>query len=173
MKTIKMNLSQQGIEETKNKLLELKDNLQLCANNISEDMTNLASDLIKSNYSASPYTDGNNDVNFIKQKSDKRTIVGVSGSQVLYREFGTGTEGLNAPHPIKGNFNLKGYNTGPKIKVNSKTGELFWIYKDESGKSVYTQGIPAGKEVYNAAIILKGKKYTIIKKRVSEALSKL
>lgn len=173
MKTIKMNLSQSGIEETKNKLLELKNNLNVCAKDIEEDMADLASDLIKSNYSASPYTDGNDDVSFLKKKSDKRTIVGVTGSQVLYREFGTGTEGLNAPHPIKGNFNLKGYNSGSKIKVNSKTGELFWIYKNESGEKVYTQGIPAGKEVYNAAIILKGKKISIIKKRVSEALSKL
>lgn len=173
MKVIKANLSSNSIEEAKNKLLLLKDNLEEASKLIMNDMANLVETQVKNNYSASPYTDGNDDVNFIKKQEDKRTIVGVRGSQVLYREFGTGTEGLNAPHPIKGEFSLNGYNTGSKIKVNSKTGELFWIYKNDAGEKVYTQGIPAGKEVYNAAIILKGKKYTIIKKRVGEALSKL
>lgn len=173
MKIIKMPLSVNGIKDVKEKLLQLQQNLDNASMEIRNDLSNLAEKQIKSNYAASPYTDGNDDTTIFKKEIKKRTIVGVKGSQVLYREFGTGTEGLNAPHPMKNDFSLNGYNTGSKIKVNSKTGDLFWIYKDETGKKVYTQGIPAGKEVYNAAVILKGAKYTIIKKRVSEALSKL
>lgn len=173
MKTIKANLSQSSIEEIKNKLLELQSNLEKASDKISNDMVDLFEKEIMTNYSSSPYTDGNDDVEFFKSKKDNKYKVGARGSQVLYREFGTGTEGLNAPHPIKEKYNLKGYNTGEKIRVNSKNGELYWIYKDKDGKKVYTQGIPAGKEVYNASIILKGKKISIIKKRVSEALSKL
>ena len=172
MKTIKMKLSQNGIEDTINKLLKLKDNLEKASEEIVKDMADLAEKQIKNNYASSPYTDGNDDVSFMKNKKDNKTIVGATGSQVLYREFGTGTEGLNAPHPIKNEFGLRGYNTGPKIRVNSKNGEFYWIYKDKNGNPVYTQGIPAGKEVYNAAIILKGKKISIIKKRVGDALSK-
>ncbi len=173
MKILKMKLSNNSIENAKQKLIELSNNLEQASKSANNDMADLCSTLIKKNYAASPYTDGNDDISFIKKEKDKKIIVGVSGSQVLYREFGTGTEGLNAPHPIKSNYNLKGYNTGEKIRVNSKNGELYWIYKDKTGKPIYTQGIPAGKEVYNAAVILKGKKISIIKKRVGEALSKL
>ncbi len=173
MKTIKTKLSQSGIKELKEKVINLSKNLEEAEQLVKEDMASLVETQIQNNYAASPYTDGNDDVAFFKEKKDKKIIVGVRGTQVLYREFGTGTEGLNAPHPMKNEFGLKGYNTGEKIKVNSKNGELYWVYKDKSGNPVYTQGIPAGKEVFNAAVILKGKKISIIKKRVGDALSKL
>lgn len=172
MVTIKGSFSVSGLEEIKSKLISISENLNKASELISHDMAEFSSDLIKTNYNSSPYTDGNDDISFIKETKEKKTIVGVRGTQVLYREFGTGTEGLNAPHPIKGEFALKGYNTGPSIRVNSKNGDLFWIYKDAAGNPIYTQGIPAGKEVYNASILLKGKKISIIKKRVGEALSK-
>ena len=173
MKTIKVPLSESGIEGLIEKLTQLNKDLEEASKKSVKDMANLCEKQIQNNYASSPYTDGNDDATFVNQEKDNKRRVGVQGSQVLYREFGTGTEGLNAPHPIKSKYNLKGYNSGPKIRVNSKNGELYWIYKDKSGNAVYTQGIPAGKEVYNAAVILKGKKLSIIKKRVGEALSKL
>lgn len=173
MKNLKMQLSTASVNEIKNKLLQLQSNLDKAKELAIDDMANLALKEIKSNYAASPYTDGNDDIVFFKEKKENKTIVGVKGSQCVYREFGTGTEGLNAPHPMKSKFPLNDYNSGKKIKVNSNTGKLFWIYKDKNGEKVYTQGIPAGKEVFNASIILKGKKYEIIRKRVGEALSKL
>lgn len=173
MKILKVELSSSGIAELEKKLIQLEKDLKQASKESVEDMADLCEKQIMNNYAASPYTDGNDDISFINEEKDNKRIVGVRGSQVLYREFGTGTEGLNAPHPIKSKYNLKGYNSSPKIKVNSKNGELYWIYKDKVGNAVYTQGIPAGKEVYNAAVILKGKKLSIIKKRVGDALSKL
>lgn len=173
MKTLKVELSYSEIEELKKKLLQLNKDLKEANKKSVEDMANLCDTQIRNNYASSPYTDGNDDVSFINEEKDNKRRVGVQGTQVLYREFGTGTEGLNAPHPMKREYNLKGYNSGSKIRVNSKNGELFWIYKNESGEAVYTQGIPAGKEVYNAAVILKGKRLSIIRKRVGDALSKL
>lgn len=173
MKTIYVKLSQASIEEAKKKLIEFGNNLEKASENIKEDMANLLETQIKNNYASSPYTDGNDDASFFRETKQKKTIIGARGTQVLYREFGTGTEGLNAPHPMKNEYGLKGYNTGEKIKVNSKNGDLYWIYKDKNGQAIYTQGIPAGKEVYNASVILKGKKISIYKKRVGEALSKL
>lgn len=173
MKIIKLNLSQSSIQKAIEKLSNLQNDLEKSSKSITKELSDIAFNQVNKNYASSPYTDGNDDVSIISRGTENHQKVGAEGSQVLYREFGTGTEGLNAPHPIKSNFKLKGYNSGSKIRVNSKTGELFWIYKDSSGNKVYTQGIPAGKEVYNAALILKGKKISIIKKRVGEALSKL
>ena len=137
MKKIKMELSTTSVNEIKNKILQLQADLNKAKELAVEDMANFALKEIKTNYAGSPYTDGNDDVSFFKEKKENKIIVGVKGSQCVYREFGTGTEGLNAPHPIKNKFPLNDYNSGKKIKVNSKTGELFWIYKNKNGEKIY------------------------------------
>lgn len=182
MKNIKVPFSINGLKDLKTKINQLPSNLKEASNNITNDLADLCDTEIKNNYASSPYTDGNDDVNQFKQKTDTGYKVGVRGTQVLYREFGTGTEGLNAPHPMKNDFNLKGYNTGRTIRKAGITmssekgillGEKYWTYKDKSGNTVYTMGIPAGKEVFNASRSLRRKKDSIIKKRVGEVLSKL
>lgn len=182
MKTIKVPLSVNGLNELKNKINQLQINLEEAKSQSVEDMANTCEKEIATNYASSPYNDGNEDSIPIKEKTENGYKVGMKGSQVLYREFGTGTQGLNNPHPMKNEFNLKGYNTGRTIRkattsVSNKSGiqigQLYWTYKDKSGQLVYTQGIPSGKEVFNASRTLRNKKDSIIKKRVSEALSKL
>lgn len=182
MKIIKIPLSINGLNQLKNKINQLQTNLKTANDKVIEDMVHIAETEIAKNYASSPYTDGNEDSSPFKTKDGNNYKVGMKGTQVLYREFGTGTEGLNNPHPIKNKFNLKGYNTGPTIRkatvyTSASTGillgEKYWTYKDKSGQKVYTQGIPAGKEVFNASRTLRNKKDNIIKKRVSDALSKL
>ena len=46
-------------------------------------------------------------------------------------------------------------------------------YKDKNGDIVYTQGIPAGKEVYNASTELEKDKKEVIKDKVGGIISKL
>lgn len=182
MKTIKVPLSVNSLNQLNEKINQLQQNLKNANENIIDDLVHTAENEIAKNYASSSYTDGNEDSSPFKTKSNNSYKVGMEGTQVLYREFGTGTEGLNNPHPIKNKFNLKGYNTGKTIRpatvyTSASTGlllgELYWTYKDKSGQKVYTQGIPAGKEVFNASRTLRNKKDSIIKKRVSEALSKL
>lgn len=182
MKVIKVPLSVNGLKELKNKINQLQSNLKNANDEIINDMVHTAEIEIAKNYASSLYTDGNEDSEPFKTKDGNTYKVGMEGTQVLYREFGTGTEGLNNPHPIKNKFNLKGYNTGrtirdAKIYTSVSTGillgEKYWTYKDKSGQKVYTQGIPAGKEVFNASRTLRNKIDSILKKRVSDALSKL
>ena len=85
---------------------------------------------------------------------------------------------------MKGDFPLKPYNSGKTIRTNKSdestattkgipVGELYWTYKDKNGEKKYTQGIPSGKQVLNAAISLDKQKKQIIKQEVSDVLSKL
>lgn len=182
MKVIQVPLSVNGLKELKNKINQLNKDIQDAKEKSIKDMADVCNKEIQTNYASSAYTDGNDDANFFKEKSENGFKVGVRGSQVLYREFGTGTEGLNNPHPIKNKFELKGYNTGKTIRKATVytsaasgilLGEKYWTYKDKSGQKVYTQGIPAGKEVFNASRTLRNKIDSILKKRVSDALSKL
>lgn len=104
------------------------------------------------------------------------------GKDVVYEEFGTGDEGESHQHPAKSNYNLNPYNSGDKIRnvddydensyIKDDLNEMgitsgkFWIYsKDGSDTLYYTQGVPAGKEMWNTRNYLLSKKTKeIIKK---------
>lgn len=148
MKQIKVKLSVNGLEELKQKLLALQSGLNEASIKIAKELADVCEKEVASNYASSPYTDGNDESVPFKEETENGYKVGAKGSQVAYREFGTGTEGLNKPHPIKNKFNLKGYNTGKTIrpatlKTSANTGvllgELYWTYKNKSGELVYTQ----------------------------------
>lgn len=182
-KTISINLSSQEIKKLINRLEGFKKRLDEADAKIVDELSNLGLQEIEQNYASTPYKDGNDDVNFFITGTEKKKKVGASGSQVLYNEFGTGTEGENSPHPQKGEFGLNAYNSGRTIRQNNNanssasrlgipTGGLYWTYMDGNVKK-YTQGIPAGKQVYMASNVIKREKNRIIKKVVGDALSKL
>lgn len=115
--------------------------------------------------------------------TETEKTVSMSGPQALYDEFGTGTIGAENPHPIKSEFGLNEYNSGPTIReakediVNPKTGEttvsagsLYWVYRDESGKPHFTQGVPAQKEGYESLKATIKKAPEIVKKIMEETL---
>lgn len=183
MRTIKVNLSVKGINDLINKMDDLQEGIEKANKNIVEKLSDYALEEIQNNYAATLYKDGNEDVAFFKKGDENSKSVGVSGKQVLYNEFGTGEAGANDGHEMKGDFNLRPYNSGKTIRT-AKPGSnaeaegipvngLYWTYRDEQGQKRYTQGIPAGKQVLNAAISLEKKQKEIIKKEVGEALSKL
>lgn len=100
------------------------------------------------------------------------------GPNVVYDEFGTGTQGENNPHPMKGNFNLNPYNSGPYIFYNEFSGTYQWYYRAMAGKPYFskygaTEGIPAGKMMYNTAKHLNEVKHDIIKTNFNDAIKKL
>ena len=182
-KKIKTDLSKTGINKLIGKLEKLKKDLSKADEEIVKQLSGICLSEIQKNYASTGFKDGNDDVYFFEKGTSKRKIVGVAGTQVLYNEFGTGTEGEKKPHPEKKIYGLNPYNSGPTRKVNKSDtstasqfgigkGELYWIY-DKYGIAVYTQGIPAGKQVYNARKTLQKKKKEITKKVVGDVLSKL
>ena len=182
-KKIKMELSSNSIKETIKKLIELQKDLGKADEEIVKQLSDFGLEEIQRNYANTPFKDGNEDVSFYKTGSPKKMSIGVTGSQVLYNEFGTGTEGANNPHPNKGEYGLNAYNSGKTIRQNNKNtsnatengipiGGLYWTYNN-GGQKVYTQGIPAGKQVYMAAKAIQEEKEKISKKVVGDALSKL
>lgn len=182
MKKVKVTLSKEGLKELSQKIDNLKKDLKQADNKIKNRLADFAENQINMNLSATPFKDGNDDTYTFKEDSDEKMKVGMRGSQVLYNEFGTGTQGEISPHPIKGKFSLKGYNTGKTIRTASdKVNELagitvgskYWTYKNGAGETVFTTGIPAGKQVFDAAMSLRNEKKKIVKEEVSDALSKL
>lgn len=186
MKKINIPLTSKGIKEFKSKIDNLIKEMPKVNEEILSELATLGQSEIEKNRAAIPYTDGNDDYKVFKEKTKNGYSVGARGSQVLYDEFGTGTEGLNKPHDLKDKFNLNPYNNrkGTTIRENTNPNStatekgipingLYWTYKDKGGNIVYTQGIPAGKEVFNAEKAVERKKKQIVSKKVGEILSKL
>lgn len=162
------------------KFLEnVEESLQQVSTDIIEDLANLAYEEIYKNYSKSEYQPGSS-MDFLKTGSNTEKTVSMAGPQAWYSEFGTGTKGaVGAAHPLKRKFNLNPYNSGKTIrtaseKVSEKTGipagTLYWTYKDSNGEVQYTQGIPAGKQVYDAGQKVGKELESIVEKRVKEML---
>ena len=182
-KTIKISLSSTDIKQTIKRLKQFEKNIKKADKEIVDQLSDLGLKEIQNNYNSTPFKDGNDDISYFQKGTDNKRSIGISGSQVLYNEFGTGTEGKNNSHPEKGKYGLKGYNTGPKIRENKSDtstaskngipkGGLYWIY-NRGSDLIYTQGIPAGKQVYNAKNVLQRKKQEISKKVVGDVISKL
>lgn len=116
---------------------------------------------------------------------DEKAAIGIKGTQAIYDEYGTGTVGMNNPHPEKPN-SLNPYNSGKTIRENKKKasiktndgtngivpiGGLYWTFNFK-GEKIYTQGRPAGMHVYKAKNKIKDDLKNIVKRRVGEYLSK-
>ena len=129
MKKINIPLTAKGIQSFKNKIDNLISQLPKVNEEILSELANLGQSEIEKNRATTIYTDGNDDYTVFKEKTNDGYKVGARGSQVLYDEFGTGTEGLNAPHELKNNFNLDEYNSGKTIRkaginMKAETGIL-------------------------------------------------
>ena len=106
----------------------------------------------------------------------------MQGDSAVYDEFGTGEEGLSDPHPIKGNFNLNPYNSGPTIQINPETGRHYWYYKPMEGRPYYnfptqpdgyTEGIPSGKQMYKTLQHLREVKKNVAIKNTNKAIGEI
>lgn len=156
---ININLSSSELESLINKVDKWASMMNEVAEKSVDETAEYGLKQIQKNYNDFPYTPMS-PIDFYKTGSKKEKQVGMRGEQALYTEFGTGTEGALDPHPQKQDFGLNAYNSGRTIRRATRDvyeitmipeGELYWTYKDpESGKIIYTQGVPAGKQVYLA-----------------------
>lgn len=144
----------------------------------AEGLSQISRSLSSSNYIASEPSEL-----YAKTYQDGSAAIGISGTQAIYDEYGTGTIGERNPHAEKGISGLKPYNSGDTIRPNKRdtsnataqgipVGEKYWTYK-LNGKKIYTQGRPAGMHVYKAKMRIKRYIKRITQKRVKEWLSKL
>lgn len=177
-KNVTIELSTDEINALKQKVSNWSSMMKTAAKKYVSDMAEYSLQIMQKNYNQNPFK-GNTEMDFFSSGTDFDKTVGMSGPQAIYEEFGTGTEGESMPHPIKSEFSLNAYNSGRTIRrasenVNERAGigvgELYWTFKDDSGEIVYTQGVPAGREVYDAFQSAKRKSPSIAKERLEEVL---
>lgn len=186
--TKKVVLNQNSINDCIKSLGDLIRELQVVSRDIPKVLAQETAKEVAKNYAKSDYIDGSHDKTINVNVGNGNASVVVSGTQVIYDEFGTGTMGANNSHPIKSEFDLNPYNSGKTIRANrgfdkhgfkskaSKEGipvnGLYWTFKKGDTK-YYTQGVPAGCQVYNASLFLRENKTRLIKEMIGDVLSKV
>lgn len=175
------------VDETniKDVIQALKDMLNDIDDNVEKIMTEIATD--GKNYLDEKYDDRVLDPNiteiFTNSTSTRNSCEIVSsGKDVVYEEFGTGDKGEDNPHPVKSNYNLKGYNTGEWIMDTADNSSprlveflatqgiysgKYWRYRKD-GTYYYTQGVPAGQEMWDTRNYLINEAIPKISKKRSE-----
>lgn len=186
-KTFKISLTKQGINDAIKELEEYQKTMKLASERIQRDLINIGADEISKNISNDAYS-SDSKLNVVKRLKKPKSV-GMSGDQAIYDEFGTGTLGKNNPHEDKDgliakDFTMNEYDSGATIRENigfTSKGKItgatrngiplnarYWTYKDKSGKIIYTQGRPAGMQVYHASKVIRQQLNEVIKKRLEE-----
>lgn len=178
-KTYRISLGSKGLKEMEKKLDTWVERMDKASKNIVDDLANYGLKKMIEIYNGSNF-ESSEPMDFGITGTDYKKEVFMSGTQAIYNEFGTGTEGQMRPHPAKNNYNLNDYNSGRTIRPATKsvsektsipTGGLYWTYKDVNGDVVYTQGTPAQGEGYYSLLATVEKADEIVKRRVEEILN--
>lgn len=180
---MKIELSVASVNDAIQRVKTLRDNIMVANERIVERLVEDGGEQALF-YNSSAPTYGINDTRIITEATlngfKSKGSVALNGSNAVYYEFGTGEEGASNPHPTKDNFGLNPYNSGPFVSTHvSKAGRHYWFvpkgrytpntYVKNGG---YTEGIPAGKQMYNTAQHLHSVKYNIIKDELNGAIRK-
>lgn len=175
---MKVQLSTYSIKNLINNIEYLSDTLHTTSGLIVDKLVDAGVARAQELDAAAPRsgTSGNNI--YGEYKKNGIGMVVMQGEHALYDEFGTGEEGLNDPHPMKGNFPLNDYNSGPFVSthINEETGRHYWYYAPMGGQPYfrpdgYTEGIPSGKQMYNTLQYLRKNKVKIANEEIKDALN--
>ena len=150
----------------------------------------------------SSYEHGSSTVKTSITDTKKGYIVHVSGKDVLYQEYGTGTRGAKKPHPRQKADGMKPYGSGRNIihngeKQNGKdTPYWYLLYRDFPGylpndfngenirpsdyvwrhDGTITKGLPAGRFVYDSCRQYQKSsgldEKNVLKKTITQAIKK-
>ena len=182
IKNVKVSLDANEISQMITKLQQLKKDVKSLPNELTKQVALDGLRYLDLQYAITPNDDNVGDITTeVIQTNDGHAII-ASGHDVIYLEFGTGDIGQANPHPEKNKYELNAYNSGETIRDANEhsakhgiTSGKYWTYKREGmDKPKYTQGIPAGKQMFNTRnhIISESVK-KVNEKLVGDMLSKL
>ena len=183
---MKIQLSEASVSDAIQRLKTLQDNIQVANEMIVEELVSKGEEQANF-YHNTAATQGvvdtyiDSDLQLNGRKSNGNIYM--TGPSAVYFEFGTGEEGASSGHPLKWqtNVRLNAYNSGPFVSRHiNKAGRHYWFipknkywsespYVKENG---YTEGIPAGKVMYDTTRYIRFIKNTVVKKNLEGAIKK-
>lgn len=179
-KVVELSLDPKSIDNLIKKLQVVRKDLNGLPNQIAKEAAYDARTFLDLEYANTPYNDNVDDIETDVGATEKGWRVMAKGKDVIYAEFGTGDLGEQNPHPEKNEHSLNPYNSGKTIRNANEysaqhgiTSGKYWTYK-KNDTIYYTNGIPAGKQVFNTRnYVIEQGLSKAIKKAVGDTLSKL
>lgn len=173
-----VTLSEAGIKDAVQRIKVLQDNIEVASQNAVERLVEKGFNLATA-YNTNAPQSGLEKSRVIAKvtKSGHNGYIALTGPNAVYDEFGTGEQGAGDPHPMKGQFGLNPYNSGPTIFYNEFAGRYQWRYYPMKGRPYftedgYTEGIPSGKQMYNTAKDLRAVKNEIVIREIENAVKR-
>ena len=160
-----IEVNETNIKDVIKALQDLLNNIDKIADDTLQEIVKKGETYLEARY-VTRFKDPNiTDISTNWRKDSDGYVLEATGKDVVYEEFGTGDEGASHPHPNKSAYDLNDYNSGSQIRDVSDydensymyddlrefgiTSGKFWIYSKDGSTLYYTQGVPAGKEMWD------------------------
>ena len=168
----KIKLNNKDISSLINKLQVLSKDLKKLPNEINKEIADIGLDYLNREYENTK-TDHTIDISSITREvipTSKGYSIVARGKDVLYAEFGTGEKGADDGHPLKGDFHLNPYNSGPIVSTHIHSNcRHYWFYDKK-----YSEGNASGKQMFNTSRFLREEVVKeVVKEKVGEVISKV
>lgn len=185
MITKKISLNTRDIRSLIKKLNTLQNDINDLPEKITKRVADEGLDTLNTYYASRTFNVNSTDITTSISETQNGYKIIARGKDVIYTEFGTGDEGEQNPFPSpdRNKYNLKDYNSGKyirKVNPNNKnvkemgiTSGKYWTFV-KNGVLHYTQGMPAGLQMFNTAKDLRETIIPkIVKEEIGDVLSKL
>lgn len=175
---MKIGISKWEVDELIKDLKFLKDNLELARKEVVKTLIDKGGNQAEMYNNMAPQSGlTKSRVIYYTTENSESGYIALTGPNAVYDEFGTGEEGAKDAHPLKGEFGLNPYNSGPEIFYNQFTNRYQWAYSPMAGKPYFTDegltsGIPSGKQMYNTSNYIRFIKDSVIEKTYNSAIKK-
>jgi hypothetical protein len=154
MPTYRAELSVSSLDKLLSDVKAYRDKVNAAPAAITLRLAEIGVEAIQQNIAGIKDPDGNDPGTVGMQVNGGTAKVFQEGPQVAFTEFGTGEQGAASPHPKYTEANWL-YGSGKKIRL-TKNGKRMWHYFDRlKGHWRTTNGIPAQKQVFKAALTMR------------------
>jgi hypothetical protein len=154
MPTYRADLSVASLDKLLSDVKDYQKKIDSAPAKITEQLAEIGAEAITQNISGITNPDGNAPGTVGMQIEGGIAKVFQQGKQIAFLEYGTGEQGAGSPHPVAVKAGWK-YGSGKNIR-KMKNGKMMWRYYDRlKGHYRITDGIPAQKQVFKAALTMR------------------
>ncbi|WP_312694115.1 hypothetical protein [Caproiciproducens sp.] len=154
MPTFTADLSVASLDKLLSDVKSYRDKVNAAPEKITARLAEIGADAIRKNIAGITDPDGNAPGTVSADISGSHATVSQSGDQIAFLEYGTGEQGEASKHPEYQTAGWR-YGSGKNIR-KMKNGKMMWHYYDRlRGHWRITDGLPAQKQVFRAALTMR------------------
>lgn len=148
MKTVKLRLSESGIDAAIREIEAYRDSLKVKAQRLVKELISLGADICR----AEIVHLGIPNTGYLLSRVTETTAAIVCDCEyAVFVEFGTGVKGQGKPYPGIAMAKTAYRYLGGTTYIRTKDGRIGWFYPADDGTWRFTEGMPSRPFMYNTA----------------------